>query len=514
KSQKKFQPKVRPKTERRPVEPQELSTEVATALNAQPDATKDSADAATSELATQNELPLRSDVTVLDPDLALVNFEDPTLAFKSVGLATEPSVNPHVSPTVKTNLASTPSESFTRNHTITPPTKPPATAIAAPQNITKGKAIAAPTPKQRTVQPKTYETVSPEAADKPFNILEYLKNHIKNTKEKTIGQKRQKAVENGQNQPKKPRVRPKKVTNTSTDGEPHMSENAQNPPKKPRGRSKKATSTSADNEPHKSECDVGSELADLAEARSEPCPSSMEAASKTSTQQIPVVMPSTVSEPTAEAEALRPVVEEQVTQPKRTQRRKNRVLPHRRLARAINEYTGTQPLDIHSLPFDVLCHSKLTYGEPLEAPTAVSRYSQPKREPPSAPITSNPKANNILAVQVKMVDGELVPCGCPMDYSTMEVIEEGAGGRHITCMTYVKRISSSRWTAEETEKFYEGLVKWGSDFELLCHELPHRERRHIVYKFKREEKLNPARIAEALMRRNHALPPSKPTVEP
>ncbi|KAA8499893.1 Transcription factor TFIIIB component B'' [Porphyridium purpureum] len=54
------------------------------------------------------------------------------------------------------------------------------------------------------------------------------------------------------------------------------------------------------------------------------------------------------------------------------------------------------------------------------------------------------------------------------------------------------------WTLADTELFYEGIRKFGTDFSLVESMMPHRSRRQIKQKFNKEEKLNPERVHAAL----------------
>ncbi|CAA7265938.1 unnamed protein product [Cyclocybe aegerita] len=69
--------------------------------------------------------------------------------------------------------------------------------------------------------------------------------------------------------------------------------------------------------------------------------------------------------------------------------------------------------------------------------------------------------------------------------------------------TYSKRFRGSRWSAEETELFYDALSQYGENYELIAYVLPGRDRKSCKNKFKAEDKKNHARI-------NHCLANSTP----
>lgn len=74
--------------------------------------------------------------------------------------------------------------------------------------------------------------------------------------------------------------------------------------------------------------------------------------------------------------------------------------------------------------------------------------------------------------------------------------------KHITSASYAKRDTAQRWTKTDTDKFFEALSRFGTDFSLVEHVFPTRSRRQIKQKFKREERDNPARVEECLKSRS------------
>ncbi|KAF9537813.1 hypothetical protein CPC08DRAFT_531776, partial [Agrocybe pediades] len=64
--------------------------------------------------------------------------------------------------------------------------------------------------------------------------------------------------------------------------------------------------------------------------------------------------------------------------------------------------------------------------------------------------------------------------------------------------TYGKRYRGSRWSAEETELFYDALAQYGENYELIAYVLPGRDRKACKNKFKVEDKRNHARINHCL----------------
>ncbi|EGC37942.1 hypothetical protein DICPUDRAFT_76451 [Dictyostelium purpureum] len=62
---------------------------------------------------------------------------------------------------------------------------------------------------------------------------------------------------------------------------------------------------------------------------------------------------------------------------------------------------------------------------------------------------------------------------------------------HITNFSFSKRTPSRRWSEAETREFIIALKKYGTDFSVLENVFPHRDRRQLKAKFKREQNENP-----------------------
>ncbi|KAF9225414.1 hypothetical protein BS17DRAFT_700127 [Gyrodon lividus] len=80
------------------------------------------------------------------------------------------------------------------------------------------------------------------------------------------------------------------------------------------------------------------------------------------------------------------------------------------------------------------------------------------------------------------------------DTSEYTHIEESDVTKFVNSATYAKRFRGSRWSAEETELFYDALSQFGENYELISYVLPGRDRKACKNKFKAEDKKNPSRI--------------------
>lgn len=68
----------------------------------------------------------------------------------------------------------------------------------------------------------------------------------------------------------------------------------------------------------------------------------------------------------------------------------------------------------------------------------------------------------------------------------------------VNSFSFMKRLASKRWAANDTELFYTALSQFGTDFSLIAHLFPGRARRHLKNKFQKESRVNPKRVDAAL----------------
>ena len=101
-------------------------------------------------------------------------------------------------------------------------------------------------------------------------------------------------------------------------------------------------------------------------------------------------------------------------------------------------------------------------------------------------------------------------------------VEESDFTKFVNSATYSRKVRGSRWSAEETELFYnvsiarisvafprdflilrrpQALSQFGENYELISYVLPGRDRKACKNKFKTEDKKNPARITYCLNNR-------------
>ncbi|KAL5479589.1 hypothetical protein EMCRGX_G023131 [Ephydatia muelleri] len=77
-----------------------------------------------------------------------------------------------------------------------------------------------------------------------------------------------------------------------------------------------------------------------------------------------------------------------------------------------------------------------------------------------------------------------------------ELIREYSG--NATSSSFQKTYKITKWTKEETNLFFRALSQVGTDFTIMTLLLPKRTRKELKNKFKKEEKLRPHLVSDAL----------------
>lgn len=120
---------------------------------------------------------------------------------------------------------------------------------------------------------------------------------------------------------------------------------------------------------------------------------------------------------------------------------------------------------------------------------------------------------NRFAVQTRIVDGKIVLDEQSLyanyrdeeqqakEQRNWEVIDEREGDQFVNSASRSKQRRTQRWSAEETERFFQAISQWGTDFEMITRLFPHRTRREIKAKWTKESRQNPKRLDDAFSRR-------------
>ena len=105
----------------------------------------------------------------------------------------------------------------------------------------------------------------------------------------------------------------------------------------------------------------------------------------------------------------------------------------------------------------------------------------------------------IVIVQSSLTLNRHAMAEAARDAEPEEVVEENDLTRRINAGSYMKREKRQKWGEALTDRFYDGLRMFGTDFEMISRLFVGRSRRLIKLKFTREERYEPQRIKETLL---------------
>lgn len=147
-------------------------------------------------------------------------------------------------------------------------------------------------------------------------------------------------------------------------------------------------------------------------------------------------------------------------------------------------------------------------GEDVQLETVEQRLDRLGRENASARGGGGAGG---MAPQMRVVNGQLVLDETSVQVDRrerdvgadgpLETIEESNLTRRVNSATWSKREKTERWDDEETERFYQALGMFGTDFEMMSKMFMGRSRRMLKNKFVVEERRNPRLITAALKKK-------------
>ncbi|KAF7339291.1 HTH myb-type domain-containing protein [Mycena sanguinolenta] len=108
-------------------------------------------------------------------------------------------------------------------------------------------------------------------------------------------------------------------------------------------------------------------------------------------------------------------------------------------------------------------------------------------------VRIGPNGETIIDEESLTVDREEEP-----DTSNYTHVVESDHTKFVNSSSYTKKCRGSRWSAEETDLFYEALAQHGENYELISLVLPGRSRTACKNKFKAEDKKDSARITRCI----------------
>ncbi|KAI9790404.1 MAG: Transcription factor TFIIIB component B [Peltula sp. TS41687] len=144
-------------------------------------------------------------------------------------------------------------------------------------------------------------------------------------------------------------------------------------------------------------------------------------------------------------------------------------------------------------------------GPPAGQETVDQRLERAGREREVAVARSR-----TTGIKLRLVNGQMVVddqslrvdrhanAAAETEAEALEEVEENDLTRRVTSGSWMKREKMEPWDEALTDRFYEGLRMFGTDFMIISKMFPGRTRRQIKLKFTREERQDPDRIKYAL----------------
>ncbi|WFD42583.1 hypothetical protein MPSI1_001229 [Malassezia psittaci] len=148
-----------------------------------------------------------------------------------------------------------------------------------------------------------------------------------------------------------------------------------------------------------------------------------------------------------------------------------------------------------------------------ESGTPVPAIDHLPQEPNEEQSESEKFRESRFAVQTRIVDGKIVLDERSLfanyrdeeqqahEQRNWEVVDEREGDQFVNSASRSKQRRTQRWSEEETERFFQAISQWGTDFEIITRLFPQRTRREIKSKWSKESRQNPKRLDDAFTRR-------------
>ena len=143
-------------------------------------------------------------------------------------------------------------------------------------------------------------------------------------------------------------------------------------------------------------------------------------------------------------------------------------------------------------------------GQGTPAESADERLERLERERQEENVAQNVPNTIIVDGQIRIDEDSLqidrhAAAAIERAAEQLEAVDESDLTRKVNSGSWMKRDRSGGWNALLTERFYDGLRMFGTDFEMISKMFPGRTRHKIKLKFVKEEKVNYERIRATLL---------------
>ena len=143
-------------------------------------------------------------------------------------------------------------------------------------------------------------------------------------------------------------------------------------------------------------------------------------------------------------------------------------------------------------------------GQGSPAESADARLARLERERQEESVAQNVPNTIIVDGQIRIDEDSLqidrhAAAAIERAAEQLEAVDESDLTRKVNSGSWMKRDRSGGWNALLTERFYDGLRMFGTDFEMISKMFPGRTRHKIKLKFVKEEKVNYEKIRATLL---------------
>ncbi len=143
-------------------------------------------------------------------------------------------------------------------------------------------------------------------------------------------------------------------------------------------------------------------------------------------------------------------------------------------------------------------------GQGSPAESADARLERLEREREAESVAQNVPNTIIVDGQIRIDEDSLqidrhAAAAIERAAEQLDAVDESDLTRKVNSASWMKRDRSGGWNALLTERFYDGLRMFGTDFEMISKMFPGRTRHKIKLKFVKEEKVNYERIRATLL---------------
>lgn len=162
------------------------------------------------------------------------------------------------------------------------------------------------------------------------------------------------------------------------------------------------------------------------------------------------------------------------------------------------ETTNTKPLNLLKKRKEKIQH--IDYNDPQATIFEIVKNPQLGRRK-ARKTTADEAVNTDATTQIDVAPRVTIQNGKLVANAEPTKVAKKEAPTRITSNSFKTINRADKWTDQETEKFYQGLAMFGTDFSMIAILFPKRNRDQVKNKFNKEERTNPDGVNKALTRK-------------